>query len=67
MTLVYSAGVVVAERLGVKFEVSRNKKEPMWKRWLAQQILQLRKDLSRVGQLELGKKLKNMFVDMGQL
>ena len=57
---------MVAERLGVKFEVSRNKKEPMWKRRLDQQILQFRKDLSRVEQLGLGKKLKKKFVDILQ-
>ena len=50
--LFYAGAVVVANRLGVKFDKVAWKKESMWKRRLQNKIKELRKDLS---QLEASK------------
>ena len=49
------AGVVVAGKLGVKSSQSQYKdNKPWWKRRLEDQINELRKDLSRIEQMDRG-------------
>ena len=55
--LVFAGAVVVAERLGVKLSQSKHRPKdniPWWKRRLEGQIKELRKDLSRIEQMNKG-------------
>ena len=53
--LVFAGVVVVAEKLGVKSSQSQHKDiKPWWKRRLEGQINELRKDLSRIEQMDRG-------------
>ena len=53
--LVFAGVVIVAEKLGVKSSQSQRKdNQPWWKRRLEGQINELRKDLSRLEQMDRG-------------
>ena len=53
--LVFAGVVIVAEKLGVKSSQSQHKdNKPWWKRRLEGQINELRKDLSRIEQMDRG-------------
>ena len=53
--LIYGAAAVITENAGVKIEKGKKQPKPMWKRRLEDQILQMRKDLSRVEELKKGR------------
>ena len=52
--LIYGAAAVITENAGVKIEKGKKQPKPMWRR-LEDQILQMRKDLSRVEELKKGR------------
>ena len=53
--LFYSGAVAVTNRLGVKIDKVAWRKELMWKRRLQNKIKELRKDLSQLVILDIGK------------
>ena len=46
--LVVAANIMVAKRLGVRKPTAKRSDEPCWKRRIKQEIMQLRKDISRL-------------------
>ena len=50
--LLLAAGQVVAKRLGVKKQQRKEKIVPWWKRRLNGQVVQLRKDISRLARIK---------------
>ena len=46
--LFYAGDIVVTNRLGVKINKEAERKEPMWRRRLQNDIKELRKDLSQL-------------------
>ena len=43
-----AANIMVAKRLGVRKPTAKRSDEPWWKRRIKQEIMQLRKDISRL-------------------
>ena len=46
--LVAEVNIMVAKRLGVRKPTAKRSDEPWWKRRIKQEIMQLRKDISRL-------------------
>ena len=62
--IIYAAGVLVAEILGVKRgKKKRSSKEPWWKRRLERDLLQMNKDYNHLNELIKGNKLKKYIID----
>ena len=57
--LLYAAGMVAAERLGLKTEKSKKaeQKKPFWQRRIEESIKKWRKDLSQVEEIRKGSKV----------